>query len=88
MAGSSLLFALLTVIAIGAICLFGYLFAFLQAYAIFFLGGSARQSPCGASSSPGAARALPARNSPAGLDTRVPHPAAGVSHFNAGRFAI
>jgi hypothetical protein len=31
--------ALLTVIAIGAICLFGYLFTFLQAYAIFFLGG-------------------------------------------------
>jgi hypothetical protein len=31
--------ALLTVLAIGVICLFGYLFTFLQAYAIFFLGG-------------------------------------------------
>jgi hypothetical protein len=31
--------ALLTVLAIGAISLFGYLFTFLQAYAIFFLGG-------------------------------------------------
>ena len=31
--------ALLTVIAVGVICLFGYLFTFLQAYAIFFLGG-------------------------------------------------
>ena len=31
--------ALLAVIAVGVICLFGYLFTFLQAYAIFFLGG-------------------------------------------------
>lgn len=31
--------ALLAAIAIGVICLFGYLFTFLQAYAIFFLGG-------------------------------------------------
>jgi hypothetical protein len=31
--------ALLAAIVIGAICLFGYLFTFLQAYAIFFLGG-------------------------------------------------
>ena len=31
--------ALLAVLAVGVICLFGYLFAFLQAYAIFFLGG-------------------------------------------------
>ena len=31
--------ALLAAIAIGAICLFGYLFTFLQAYAIFFLAG-------------------------------------------------
>jgi hypothetical protein len=31
--------ALLAVLAVGAISLFGYLFTFLQAYAIFFLGG-------------------------------------------------
>lgn len=31
--------ALLAVLAVGVICLFGYLFTFLQAYAIFFLGG-------------------------------------------------
>ena len=31
--------ALFAVLAVGVICLFGYLFAFLQAYAIFFLGG-------------------------------------------------
>jgi hypothetical protein len=31
--------ALLAVIGVGVICLFGYLFTFLQAYAIFFLGG-------------------------------------------------
>ncbi|HXS11672.1 MAG TPA: hypothetical protein VN734_03150 [Acidobacteriaceae bacterium] len=31
--------ALLTVLAVGVISLFGYLFTFLQAYAIFFLGG-------------------------------------------------
>lgn len=31
--------ALLIVLGIGVICLFGYLFTFLQAYAIFFLGG-------------------------------------------------
>jgi hypothetical protein len=31
--------ALLAALAIGVICLFGYLFTFLQAYAIFFLGG-------------------------------------------------
>jgi len=31
--------ALVTALGIGVICLFGYLFTFLQAYAIFFLGG-------------------------------------------------
>jgi hypothetical protein len=31
--------ALVTALAVGVICLFGYLFTFLQAYAIFFLGG-------------------------------------------------
>ena len=31
--------ALLAVVGVGVICLFGYLFTFLQAYAIFFLGG-------------------------------------------------
>ena len=31
--------ALLSVIMVAGICLFGYLFTFLQAYAIFFLGG-------------------------------------------------
>src|ERR1700760_4730294 len=31
--------ALLAVLAVSVICLFGYLFTFLQAYAIFFLGG-------------------------------------------------
>ena len=31
--------ALLTVLAVGVISVFGYLFTFLQAYAIFFLGG-------------------------------------------------
>lgn len=31
--------ALFVVIAVGIICLFGFLFTFLQAYAIFFLGG-------------------------------------------------
>jgi hypothetical protein len=31
--------ALLAVLAAGVICLFGFLFTFLQAYAIFFLGG-------------------------------------------------
>ncbi len=30
---------LLAVVGVGVICLFGYLFTFLQAYAIFFLGG-------------------------------------------------
>lgn len=30
---------LLAVLVVGVICLFGYLFTFLQAYAIFFLGG-------------------------------------------------
>lgn len=31
--------ALVAILAVGAICIFGYLFTFLQAYAIFFLGG-------------------------------------------------
>ena len=31
--------ALIAVLAVGVICFFGYLFTFMQAYAIFFLGG-------------------------------------------------
>ncbi len=73
-AGCPLAPALLVVIGIGVICLFGYLFTFLQAYAIFFLGG--RYPLMGQLLTEPPAPVMPAAQPQ--LDARVLHAAAGV----------